>query len=65
MAPASMPSAPGRTSWSLNAAEFHKVGAIGGSLAHRFDVPVPLAVTAGWSVSHASASVRVGLQGEF
>lgn len=68
MSSASMPSAPGRTSWVVNASEFDGQTAVGGSIAHRFDTSFPFAVTAGVAVSteHAAETgARVGLAGEF
>jgi hypothetical protein len=38
----------------------------GGSIAHRFDIPTPLAVTAGFAYAAGRNSVvRVGMAGEF
>ncbi|WP_210489969.1 hypothetical protein [Microvirga antarctica] len=66
MTTASMPSAPGRTSWSMNGASFKGEYAFGGSLAHRFDTQMPLAITAGYAYAgDNSHGVRVGLAGEF
>jgi hypothetical protein len=66
MTAASMPSAPGRTSWVVNASEFHTETAFGGAFSHRFDVRVPLAITGGFSVSGSGETGgRVGLAGEF
>jgi autotransporter adhesin len=63
---ASMPSAPGRTSWVINAATYKGEAALAGSLAHRLDVAMPLAITAGVSVGmRNSVAVKGGLQGEF
>jgi hypothetical protein len=61
-----MPSAPGRTSWAVNASTFN--GEIGGgfSLAHRLNLNVPVAITAGYSNGGGNAHVgRLGLMGEF
>jgi len=61
-----MPSAPGRTSWAVNAGTFSGDVGAGFSLAHRFDVSVPLAITASYSYGGGSANVaRLGLMGEF
>jgi hypothetical protein len=63
---ASMPSAPGRTSWAFNGATYKGEAAFGGSIAHRLDIAVPLAVTAGVALgARNSLAVRGGLQGEF
>jgi hypothetical protein len=68
MSSAWMPSAPGRTSWVVNVADFRDQQAVGGSIAHRFDTRLPFAVTAGFAfsptASHESGA-RVGLAGEF
>jgi hypothetical protein len=61
-----MPSAPGRTSWAVNAATFD--GNVGGgfSLTHRLNFSVPIAVTASYGYGGGSANVaRLGLMGEF
>jgi hypothetical protein len=66
MTTASMPSAPGRTSWTLNASQFQNYTGFSGSLAHRFDLRVPLAITGGFAVSGSGGTGgRVGLAGEF
>lgn len=66
MTTAPMPSAPGRTSWAMNLATFKGEYAFGGSLAHRFDAPIPIALTAGHAYGGGkSHAARVGLQGEF
>jgi hypothetical protein len=66
MASASMPSEPGRTSWVLNAAEFEGQAGFGGSVAHRFNLQIPLAVTAGISFTQSGQGIyRAGLAGEF
>jgi hypothetical protein len=62
---APMPSAPGRTSWTVNAAEFNSEPGWGGSVAHRLNTSVPFAVTAGFAFSGANSGARVGLSGEF
>jgi autotransporter adhesin len=63
---APMPSAVGRTSWAANAATFLGEGAFGMSLAHRLNVPVSMALTAGYSYGGGNAhGARIGLQGEF
>jgi hypothetical protein len=61
-----MPSAPGRTSWAVNAATFNGETGAGFSLAHRLNLNVPIAVTAGYSNGGGNAHVgRIGLMGEF
>ena len=65
MVPAPMPSAPGKTSCTFNLAEFHSQGAGSFSMAHRLNTDVPLALSAGVAYSADSASVRVGVAGEF
>ena len=68
MSSASMPSAPGRTSWVVNASDFRDEQAVGGSFAHRFGTSFPLAVTAGFAISVSGSGEkggRVGLAGEF
>jgi len=66
MTSASMPSMPGRTSWTVNGATFRGEWAGGIAMAHRLDAPIPIAVTAGFSYSEASRQgARVGLAGEF
>ncbi len=66
MTTAPMPSAPGRMSWAMNLATFKGEYAFGGSLAYRFDAPIPIALTAGYAYGGGkSHAARVGLQGEF
>ena len=65
MTSASMPSAPGRTSWTVNTSEYRGEHALGGSLAHRFDTNIPLALHVGFSISGSTRAVNAGLQGEF
>jgi hypothetical protein len=66
MTSAPMPSAPRRTTWAVNAAAFHGEVATGLSVAHRLDLSIPLAVTAGYSYGGGDEhGFRVGLQGEF
>jgi hypothetical protein len=66
MTTASMPSAAGRTSWAINVANFHGQSATGGSLAHRLNTGVPLAITAGYAYGGGdNHGARVGLAGEF
>jgi trimeric autotransporter adhesin len=66
MASTFMPSAPGRTAWAVNAATFQGEVGAGFSLAHRLNLSVPVAITAGYGNGGGSAHVgRVGLMGEF
>jgi hypothetical protein len=65
MSTASMPSEPGRTSWTVNGAAFDGQAAWGGSVAHRLNFAVPFAVTAGFAVSYSNSGGRIGLAGEF
>jgi hypothetical protein len=63
---APMPSAPGRTSWTLNASTFAGVAGTGFSIAHRLNLNVPLAISASYGNGGGTAHVgRVGLMGEF
>ncbi|MGA9600699.1 MAG: hypothetical protein WBS22_10715, partial [Methylocystis sp.] len=63
---APMPSAPGRTTWIVNAGVYKNESAIAGSIAHRLDLPIPLALVAGVSVgTRNSVAAKGGLQGEF
>ena len=65
MGSAPMPSTPGRTAWVVNAANFRGMDGVGGSIAHRLNLNVPFALTAGFSYSYDNTAVRVGLAGEF
>ncbi len=66
MTGASMPSAPGRTSWSGNTATFKGEWAAGFAVAHRLNVAMPVAVSAGVSLSGNSfGGARLGVSGEF
>jgi autotransporter adhesin len=66
MTSAAMPSAPGRTSWTMNGATFQGEYAFGASVAHRLDIQLPVALTAGYAYGgNNSHGVRVGLSGEF
>jgi len=65
MTDASMPSAPGRTSWNVNTTEYKGEQALGGALAHRFDTSIPLAIHVGFAASGSTHTVSAGLQGEF
>ncbi len=66
MGHASMPSAPGRTSYVLNGAVFRGEVAIGGSIMHRIGGENPLAIGIGFSFAgNKNNAVRAGLAGEF
>jgi len=66
MAAAPMPSAPGRTSWAVNSSVFKGQAGFGASVAHRLDIAIPIALTAGYSYGGNNNHVaRLGLQGEF
>jgi autotransporter adhesin len=66
MTTASMPSAPGKTSWAMNTAAFGGEVGFGASLAHRLNTAVPLYVSGGYSYGGGSQHiVRAGLGGEF
>jgi autotransporter adhesin len=66
MTPASMPSAPGRTSWAANGAVFKGEFGAGFSMAHRFNTAVPIAATFGYANGGGgSHGFRAGLMGEF
>jgi autotransporter adhesin len=63
---AAMPSAPGRTAFVLNAANFRGEQAVGGSILHRLGGDVPLAIGAGFAFAGGNNNaVRVGMAGEF
>src|SRR3546814_14744530 len=62
---ATMPSEPGRTSYTFNLATFRGEQAAGASIAHRFNTDNPFAFTAG--VSYAgrhNTAARIGVAGE-
>lgn len=66
MGHASMPSAPGRTSFVFNGATFRGEYAVGGSIMHRVGGGNPLAIGAGFSFAgNKNNAVRLGLAGEF
>jgi hypothetical protein len=66
MGSASMPSAPGRTSYVLNGATYHGEQAVGGAIMHRLNTGGPFAVTAGFSYGgRKNNGVRIGVAGEF
>ena len=64
--PAPMPSAGGRTTLAMNVADFRGEFAMGGSLAYRFNTPIPMALTAGYAFGgDRNHGTRLGLAGEF
>ena len=66
LATAPIPSAPGKTSYSFNLANYRNQQAAGLALAHRLNTKAPMAITFG--ISHAggkNTAVRAGLSGEF
>lgn len=66
MANTFMPSAPGRTSWAVNGSTFDGQMGFGFSIAHRLNLNVPIAITAGYANGAGTAQIgRVGLMGEF
>lgn len=65
MANAPMPSAPGRTAWSFNLANFKDAQAGSFAMTHRFDTENPFALSGAVSYSGSDVGVRVGLSGEF
>ncbi|MFM9926887.1 adhesin [Variovorax sp. H27-G14] len=65
MSDAPMPSAPGKTSWAAQAANYKGQSALGMSVMHRLPTEVPLAFAAGVSGASGSVGVRIGLKGEF
>ena len=66
MGQAAMPSAPGRTSYVINLANFRGEQAVGGSVLHRVGGENAFAIGAGFSFAgHRNNAVRVGVAGEF
>jgi hypothetical protein len=66
MTAASMPSQPGKTSWSGNTATFKGEWAAGFAVAHRLDVAFPVAINAGLSLAgNGFGGARFGMSGEF
>ena len=66
MGNASLPSAPGRTSYDFNLATFRGETAVGGTLKHRLLSTEPVAISAGFSYAgKGSTAARVGVSGEF
>ena len=63
---AAFPSAPGKTSYVLNAATFRGEVAVGGSLVHRLDGETPVAIGLGFSFAgKKNNAFRAGVAGEF
>ena len=66
MTSAPMPSAPGRTTWATNYANFKGSSGFGAAVAYRLDTTASLALTAGYSYGgEDNHGFRVGMQGEF
>ena len=66
MTAATMPSRPGKTSWSGNTATYKGEWAAGFAVAHRLDVAIPVAINAGVSLAGNSfGGARFGVSGEF
>jgi hypothetical protein len=66
MGSASMPSAPGRTSYVFNLSTFRGEQALGGSIMHRFASDTPIALSLGFSVARGGNEAgRIGVAGEF
>lgn len=66
MGQSAMPSAPGRTSFVFNLANFRGEQAVGGSILHRVAGDMPLAIGAGFSFAgKKNNAVKVGVAGEF
>lgn len=66
MTAASMPSRPGKTSWSGNTATYKGEWAAGFAMAHRLDVAIPVAINAGVSLTGNNfGGARLGVSGEF
>jgi autotransporter adhesin len=66
IAPASMPSAPGKLAYSVNGARFRGENAVGGSFSYRLNSSTPIAVGVGFSYAgNKNNGLRIGLSGEF
>ena len=65
MTAAPMPSAPGRTSWTVNVSEYHDAVGDGVSFAHRLNTSLPFMIDGGVSFSPSNVSARIGIGGEF
>lgn len=66
MGHAAMPSAPGRTSFVFNLANFRGEQAAGGSILHRVAGDKPFAIGAGFSFAgNKNNALKLGVAGEF
>ena len=66
LASAPFPSAPGKTSYSINGSTFRSEYAFGISLAHRLDTVNPVALTGGVTFAvGGQVGARLGIEGEF
>ena len=66
MAPAPMPSEPGKAAYAVNGAAFRGEYAIGGSMTYRLPTRAPTALNVGFSYAgNKNNGVRVGIAGEF
>ena len=66
MGSASMPSAPGRTSYVLNGTKYRGEHALGGSVMYRLNTNNPFAITGGFSYGgKKNSAVKLGVAGEF
>ncbi len=66
LASAPFPSAPGKTSYSINGSTYRSEYAFGVSLAHRLDTINPVALTGGVTFAvGGQVGARVGIEGEF
>ena len=66
MAPAPMPSQPGRVAYAVNGATFRGKYAVGGSMTYRLNTRAPMAVNVGFSYAgNKNNGARVGIAGEF
>jgi autotransporter adhesin len=60
-----MPSAPGKTLFSMNTSLFENYTGVGASLSHRFDTDIPLSLDAAFSHAGGENVGRVGFAVEF
>ena len=66
MAPAPMPSGPGKVAYAVNGASFRGQYAVGGSMTYRLNTQTPTALNVGFSYAgNKNNGVRVGIAGEF
>jgi trimeric autotransporter adhesin len=66
MAPAPIPSAPGKVAYSVNGASFRGEQAVAGSVSYRLNTRAPVAIGLGFSYAgNKNNGVRVGVAGEF